>query len=341
MLWKSCNYQTEMQQRDNKIDILRFIGLSMIILAHVHSPNLIHQVRSFDVPLMLFVSGLVSSNKEFGPYGKYFIHRLKRLVIPVWLFLSAYFLLYYGSRFVLLTKVDIPWSTIIESYFFLDGIGYVWVIRVFLLIMLVTPQLVFIEKKIRSTLCYFGVCFSLLVVQLGIVAFGQSLNDGLLSTLYNQYLCYILGYSVPFMLGLRFKDVSEYKPSFWCGLAIAVFVTISVYVCNNGMHIIDFQIYKYPPYSYFIIYGSLISLLLWYCVTSLSSNSYIGGVSWIGRNTIWIYLWHIPFVTFTTMLNSWALRYFMVYMASITIFYIQYKIVKRLNNSFLNRYFVG
>lgn len=26
--------------RDNKIDVLRFIGLSMIILAHIKSPNI-------------------------------------------------------------------------------------------------------------------------------------------------------------------------------------------------------------------------------------------------------------------------------------------------------------
>lgn len=45
-------------QRDLHIDFLRFIGISLIILAHVEAPSGITQFRCFDVPLMVFVSGL-------------------------------------------------------------------------------------------------------------------------------------------------------------------------------------------------------------------------------------------------------------------------------------------
>lgn len=41
-------------QRDLYIDFLRFIGISLIILAHVEAPSGITQFRSFDVPLMVF-----------------------------------------------------------------------------------------------------------------------------------------------------------------------------------------------------------------------------------------------------------------------------------------------
>lgn len=43
-------------QRDLYIDFLRFIGISLIILAHVEAPSGITQFRSFDVPLMVFSS---------------------------------------------------------------------------------------------------------------------------------------------------------------------------------------------------------------------------------------------------------------------------------------------
>ena len=59
-------------QRDLYIDFLRFIGISLIILAPVEAPAGITQFRSFDVPLMVFVSGLSFSTKggDFGnTYG--------------------------------------------------------------------------------------------------------------------------------------------------------------------------------------------------------------------------------------------------------------------------------
>ncbi len=45
-------------QRDVTIDILRVCGLLLIMLAHVNPPNLIFQIRTFDVPMMVFVSGV-------------------------------------------------------------------------------------------------------------------------------------------------------------------------------------------------------------------------------------------------------------------------------------------
>ena len=74
-------------QRDLYIDFLRFIGISLIILAHVEAPSGITQFRSFDVPLMVFVSGLSFSTKG-GGFWKYVWKRVKRLCIPVYLFLT-------------------------------------------------------------------------------------------------------------------------------------------------------------------------------------------------------------------------------------------------------------
>lgn len=44
--------------RNTYIDFLRFIGLTLIILAHVKAPVWITELRCFDVPLMVFVSGI-------------------------------------------------------------------------------------------------------------------------------------------------------------------------------------------------------------------------------------------------------------------------------------------
>lgn len=84
-------------QRDLYIDFLRFIGISLIILAHVEAPSGITQFRSFDVPLMVFVSGLSFSTKG-GGFWKYVWKRVKRLCIPVYLFLTILFTAVIGCR---------------------------------------------------------------------------------------------------------------------------------------------------------------------------------------------------------------------------------------------------
>ena len=81
-----------MNTRDLSIDYLRFVGLSLIILAHASVPFTLTQIRCFDVPLMIFISGLTASQKTFPSYGKYIVSRTKRLLVPVYIFLTLYLL---------------------------------------------------------------------------------------------------------------------------------------------------------------------------------------------------------------------------------------------------------
>ena len=64
----------------------------MIILVHVNVPNLLQQIRCFDVLLMFFASGLAFSGKKINGYWEFVIPRTKRLVIPVYVFLTCFFL---------------------------------------------------------------------------------------------------------------------------------------------------------------------------------------------------------------------------------------------------------
>ena len=138
--------------RDEKIDLLRFIGLAMIILAHVGSPTIILQLRNFDVPLMVLVSGasfaLAYRNE---PYASYVWKRIKRLLFPTWIFLTAYFSIMFATGFPMALP-DL--NKIAESYLLLSGIGYVWIIRVFLLVALVSPLILkFNNSPIMDCIC--------------------------------------------------------------------------------------------------------------------------------------------------------------------------------------------
>lgn len=138
--------------RDEKIDIMRFVGLAMVILAHIGAPPLIWQLRNFDVPLMVLVSGLSFGFCATGQsYAAYVWKRIKRLVFPVWIFLTAYFLLIYttGYPIQLSNAESIPRSYVLLS-------GYSWIIRVFVLVALVAPVLWRWNCQIRSQTRYWS-----------------------------------------------------------------------------------------------------------------------------------------------------------------------------------------
>ena len=55
------------------IDFLKTLGLFCIILAHVNAPGFVMQLRNFDVPLMVILSGMLAatSNRVKNTWGGY------------------------------------------------------------------------------------------------------------------------------------------------------------------------------------------------------------------------------------------------------------------------------
>lgn len=45
-------------ERSFRLDLMRLLGLLLIIFAHIGPPNALFQIRTFDVPMMIFVSGV-------------------------------------------------------------------------------------------------------------------------------------------------------------------------------------------------------------------------------------------------------------------------------------------
>ncbi|VED48541.1 Acyltransferase family [Raoultella terrigena] len=152
-------------QRNIIIDAMRVLGLLLIILAHVQPPSFIFQLRTFDVPMMIFVSGMAYyySGKSNIKLWQYSLSRFKRLVFPVWIFLVFFFL----SIFIFepVGFVDLFTLKTIISTFLLGGFGYVWIIKVFLIIAICSPIFVrFIKYKSGYALTF--ITLAMLLVSL-------------------------------------------------------------------------------------------------------------------------------------------------------------------------------
>ena len=66
---------TQPKVRDQGIDVLRWLAITGIIIAHVNPSAFWLQLRSFDVPLMVLLSGIcfgVSAKLGKGYYWKRF-----------------------------------------------------------------------------------------------------------------------------------------------------------------------------------------------------------------------------------------------------------------------------
>ena len=139
--------------RESRFDGLRAIGLLAIILAHTSAPDRILQLRNFDVPLMIMVSGSVytlsAARKNLG-YFQYLWRRMNHLLAPTWIFLTCFFL--FNALVAILSKTAFPYTfqDIKSTYDLISGIGYVWIFRVMILVAMVLPLLYWLSRRLRA-----------------------------------------------------------------------------------------------------------------------------------------------------------------------------------------------
>lgn len=330
-------------KRDISIDLLRFVGLSCIIFAHINAPFVLNQLRCFDVPLMLFVSGLTCSGKSIPDFFCYMLNRAKRLLIPTWSFLFIWFVAVSCINFVS-DKPMLSLSYILKSFVLTGGLSYVWIIRVFLLIMVLTPFLLKLEKIMKSDALF---VISLVLIWGGILEVLTWLNISYISSILVQkiikeFVLTALAYSMFYILGLRMRYLSKSKKirvvicfSFvWC-------LALCYYIYSNGLPLELVPKFKYPPHSYYVLYGLVACSWLWLAKDILARALNHKLFLFIGRNTIWIYFYHI-IVLSAPMPENWILRYLFVYSGALLLFLIQYGVYLKVKHKFaFMKYFIG
>ena len=313
-------------RRDKSIDMLRFIGLSLIILAHVYPPYWLLNLRCFDVPMMILVSGLAYAGRKSDFSIGFLAHRFSRLVFPVWIFLSAYFILALMLKQFGGIDFGIRRHHVIGSFLLQDGIGYVWIIRVFLMIGIITPLLLALDHKVKSLSGILVIiCSAILIVELCVrYAIGKD------NMVLHDHLYYCLGYMVLFLLGLRIPRLTDRAGLVIIGGALVLMWIYAEFIMGGG-NILRMNEFKYPPQAYYILYGIAASLGCYYLIRRIYADRRIAVCEFIGMNTIWIYLYHIPLVQFTGQLGlHWSVQYIIVYGLAVSCVWIQLKIIEQL-----------
>lgn len=314
--------------RDLSIDLLRTIGILFIILAHVDAPFIIKQIRIFDVVLLVVISGYVY--KEPKDYVKYIYKRVERLVFPTWLFLTVFFLgLFLVEKILKIEVGGLNRDTIISSYTFWWGIGFVWIIRIYLGVAILGP-IVLKKLSFNRLILYYIILEAFIVIVL------KKYSNGTLNRAIE-----LLPYILVFCYGnlLKQKLIPLKRITYFLGLLIILFIFRKASI--------DIGSFKYPPRLIYIWYGLFISNVLFLMKDNLIkiilNFKYLKRfIEYIGKSTMWLYLIHIGvyyiilFIKKKIILN-WKIEYLMLVLLSLGILFIKDKILGKFEKSFKSK----
>lgn len=313
----------DIKENNNRIayiDFIKVIGIAAIILAHVNPPNILFTIRSFDVPLMVIMSSLLAkkSYQKFDKSGRfpglYIWERIKRLVIPTWIFLIIYF-----AVELLLTKMFREWSYYAYSFgLTMYGIGYVWVILIYIYSALLVPLFYKIKPGIVSS-----IVIALIYIIYEVAYYNRLGTDNrvILTTIY-----YIIPYGVITYLGFNYTSFSKLTKRIIMIISFALFLGMGIYYRYIYGYFHTTQIAKYPPRIYFIGFGVGVSFLLLGLCERFSLKLYeLKIVKFISKNSLWIFLWHILVLQLYAVLRlpeKWYVKYLIVFAAALLITFV-------------------
>ncbi|MBR3969086.1 MAG: acyltransferase [Clostridia bacterium] len=307
------------------IDFLKFIGLVLIIFAHINAPGWALAIRTFDVPLMVIVSSFLAS-KSYAKYenqGKfpiqYLIHRIKRLAVPTWIFLLLYFSLHF-----LFTKELFSLKYYISSFCLTRyGIGYVWVILIYIYSAILIP--LFNKFKLSSKFIISILAIYILYETTCFLKLGE--NNILIDTIFY----YIIPYGCLTFLGYNYDSFSKKVIHILLITSFALFIILAFIMWYIHGSPQSPSIAKYPPQLYYLSYGIFVSFLLLQFCKRYNLKIYKSKlVNYISRHSLWIYLWHIITLKLYKILNLpqiWYIEFVIILVSSLFITFVVNKLL--------------
>ena len=317
-------------ERKKNIDILRVIGLLCIILAHVVADDgIIFQIRNFDVVLMIIISSYLFIIKYHGKSKfdlQYLIKRVKRLLLPTWIFL----LIFFG---ILAGFIHYEIKTIISTFVLHEGIGYVWIIIIYLIVAILLPLIVPLLKKNKRNTFYILVLYFIYEIL-------ASMNFFNINILFEDVIAYV--FPIMLIVVVTYWIMNNNNRN------VVVFSLLNLVICMLCFLIIykvtgqveNTNYMKYPFRIYYLSYGFFASgiLIVFFRNNRITNFMHNKLIEFISKSSLWIYLWHIFFLVITNYFNfNWMIRYIIILIFSILVTYMQNKIIDILEKSKINK----
>ncbi|WP_167520137.1 acyltransferase family protein [Bacillus luti] len=277
--------------RDVRIDALRFIGTVLVIFAHVGAPNWIQNIRTFDVVMLVLISGMsINKSRNTGNYPIYLYGRLKKMILPLYTVLTIIFLInFIFSALFGISSAGIDLNVALRSYLLLDGIGYVWIVRVFLCVALVAP----LFPKIFKDINLFRFSFIMVALYLVYSAMSFLMRDTQY-WMFELFFIQVIPYIIVAAIGYKLYSDMETK-KFMLLLSVTGLIGITIVNAFLNKTILP-DYYKYPPQLQYLFYGLFVSLLLFVLVEKYKNIERAFSkkfITFISVHSYDIYVYHI------------------------------------------------
>lgn len=286
------------------------MGLLLLVVAHTWAPITLATLRTFDVPLMVMISAMCYKpvKKDLKSVKRYLWKRFLRIYIPVFTFVNIFFIAIL-AREAYIDKNVFSVYQYIGSLFLLNApsIGYVWIMRVFLMMALILPFIEPLIKKLNIGFLIFTL-FIIVFLQEGVIIGFDYIPDGIIKFILSEIIPYIIGYSLFTAIGLRINDLTYSKKII---LTVIGLIACFIYIWLTGNYFPQKD--KYPPHGLYLLWGWSGSCILVICKSIIGRVASWSIWGYLSRNSMWLYLWHIVPVYFMlpTSLRPeiWIVRY--------------------------------
>ena len=308
------------EQRDMRLDFMRALGTLTIIVPHVLSPDILVQIRAFDVVMLVFVSGMSYAYQNINghslEYHQYVKKRCKKLLFPTMILIFIVFGTVNMVSIMLSKGVHYDLCDLLKSIFlFEDGIGYVWIIKVYLGLALLAPLIWKFFRKVNGNAIFLGICVVTYIASRIIREITQKIYIPLINVLFEEYVFYIVAYSIPFSIGIYIgKNKKEIKGIGIWFILLFICAQIAIVVRGRGF---EPNAYKYPPQLYYLAYGTVCSIVIYYIAPTKINTC----IRWLSQNSLVFYLVHVFWIIWiSTIINSLNLQI-------INVFWLKYILV--------------
>jgi len=315
--------------RNCTYDFLRFLGIICILFAHSGISGIWFQLRNFDVPLLVILSGMAYaqySSLHYSTYLRYVKDRFVRLIIPTWIFLILYYILF---------RLDtINSISMIEAFLLYDDkeIG-IWIIRIFFSMALIAPFLYRFNKKITTDKQFYILVSLMYVMYVMLLFVSKKFLTKDIYGFFELFVLYTISYGLIYLYGIRLINFSKKTIKIHIVISLSIFILyiITAYVVYHKFY--PTQKFKYPPQGYYIAYAFFISLSLYYVshfttyLDKIKCNKFI---TFIGSSTLWIYLWHwiaLKLLEENFTLENIFVKFIFIFSFAILFSYIQREVV--------------
>jgi fucose 4-O-acetylase-like acetyltransferase len=286
------------KNREINLDLMRFIGVLIIMIAHANPPGWLFQLRNFGTPLLIVASSLtyavIYENRTLN-YFTFIKKRLNRLIIPAWIFLTFFFCIFWLVSVVLEKEFPFSVNKILTSYSFYSGIGFVWILKVYIILAFFTPLALKAKKSSISNYGYFTILIFLYVTYEVVLKFSSPYIPENIIFFMNNVIFIIIPYSILYLYGMRLGSLSNIKICSVLLFSFFIFILLLSEKYQECRCYISTQQFKYPPTIYYISYAFFALNLVYLICRNLPKPNEKASklIFWLSSNSLWIYLWHI------------------------------------------------